>query len=124
MHELLEAHHILIELHPLVHLAFLDIAHDVINRLEADRVKRSGAVALWIQRLESWGEYASVTIAIDEAVQRVAVAANGRIFLDTPFIFQQRRRPDADGAPLSPLAKGLLNVLDFQSHVLHAIAVD
>ena len=37
---------LLVELDPLVHLAFFDVADDVVDRREADRVERARAVAV------------------------------------------------------------------------------
>src|SRR2546421_207605 len=52
----MEAEHVLIELDPLVHLAFLDVADDVVDRLEADGMKGRGAVAFGVHRREAEDE--------------------------------------------------------------------
>ena len=51
--ELVEAEHVLVELDPLVHLAFFDVADDVVDGGEADGLERGGVVAFRIDRLDS-----------------------------------------------------------------------
>jgi hypothetical protein len=53
--ELLEAEHLAVELDPLVHLPFLDVADDVVDGEQADGVIGAGAVAGRVDRLEAPG---------------------------------------------------------------------
>ena len=122
--ELREAEHVLVEPHPLVHLAFLDVADDVVDRLQADRVERARAVAVRVERLVAGGEDAAVAVAVDEAVRRVAVGADGGVLVDAVLVLAA-----ASGGvtPTAPAADGRLvgrrDVVHFEGDVLHAVAV-
>ena len=86
--ELLEAEHLAVELDPLVHLPFFDVADDVVDGRQADRVGRRRAVAFRVERLEARGEHAAIAVAVDEGVRRVAVGLDGRRLEDAELVFQ------------------------------------
>ncbi len=121
--DLLEAHHVLVELHPLVHLAFLDVADDVIDGNQAGSAEGALAVALGIDRLVAGGEHALVVVAVDEGVRGVAVGLDGGVVVDAVLVLDALRRRDGDGAALAGLAPGEVDVVDLERDVLHAIAV-
>ena len=72
-----EAQHVLVEFDPLLHLPFFDVADDVVDRLAGRPGGTCGAVAFGVERLEARSEDAAVAVAVDEAVRRVAVGADG-----------------------------------------------
>ena len=99
--ELLEAEHLAIELDPLIHLAFFDVADDVVDGCEADRVRRCRAVAFRVDGRKARREHAAIAIAIDEAVRRVAVRLDRRCFVNAEFVLESFRianwrRPASD----------------------------
>ena len=66
--------------------------------LQAGRLEGARAVAFRVERLVARREDAAIAVAVDEAVRRVAVGADRGVFVDAVFVFEQRRRRDADGA--------------------------
>ena len=72
--DLLEPQHILVELDPLVHLAKLDVADDMVNRGEASLARPRGVSASMAAK--AWQERPGVVLALDEGVQRLAVGVD------------------------------------------------
>ena len=105
-----------IEADPLVHVAQFDVADDVVHDADAD------ALALDRPRLEA-GHERAVVVALDQAVDRVAIGGDGGA-LDRAVVvvehlrLQQRLAPAAERHMI-----GLLDVGHAQGDVLHAVAV-
>ena len=67
--EILEAHHVLVELDPDVHLPELDVADAVVDVQQSGRLRLIARLAL----LEAGQERAAIVPALDERMDRVAV---------------------------------------------------
>ena len=108
---------VLVELHPALHLAELDVADDVVDAGEdavADDV---------LDRAVARQERAAVAGAVDEAVDRLAVGRDvGHADLAV-VVLERLRRRDALGAAGGGLAVGDVDVGDRQRDDLHAVAV-
>ena len=96
--------HALVVLDPLVHAAELDVADDVVDRLEADasvgdRIARHCDVPGL--------EQARVVAATDEGVNRVAVGGDGGQLDPAELVLEGVRLDDAAGAALHGLPVGL-----------------
>src|SRR5262249_4909350 len=99
VHKLCETHDVFVKMDPLVHFAFFDMADDVVDRLEADGVESSRAIAIRIERLIPRGKDALIAVAIDKGVRGIAVSLDGGVLVNAGFILEQRGRDDADGPP-------------------------
>ena len=113
----------LIKAHPIVHLAFFDVADNVVDRFEANRIEGSRTVAVRIERLVARREDAVIAVAIDEGVSRVAIGLDGSQLVDTGFILQERGRRHGDGAARDGAFKSGRHVIYLQSDVLNTVAV-
>ncbi len=83
-----------------------------------------GTVAFRVERLIARGEDALVAVAVDEAVRRVAIGADGGVFVDAVLVLQRARRRDADRRRAgSARLEGRADVVHFEGDVLHAVAV-
>ena len=110
------AEDVLVELHPRLHRAQLDVADDVVDREQADVARR--AVARRVA-----GAEALVSAAVDERVQRLAVGRDLGEADRAALVGLLPRLADARGAALRGLAVGVLDVRHRQGDHLHAVAV-
>ncbi len=95
----------------------------MIDGRQDDGAESGGTVALGVDRQIAGGEHTTIVIAIDEAMQRIAVGADGRGLVDAEFIFQPLRFAHAGRAPAHGMVISRLDVVHFEGNVLHAVAV-
>src|SRR5579871_2094649 len=116
-----EAHHIFVELDPLVHLAKLDVANHMIYRAETAVARQlcccrfDGAI--------SRQEWAIVVAAFDEAVNGLAVGVDGSALDLAMLIFGDGRLHCALCATRQRIVIRLLRVRHFQCDIFCAVAV-
>src|SRR6185437_6999604 len=118
---LFEAEDILVELDPVVHLAQLDIAYDVVNRRQADATR-----LLPIGRLDwtvAWEKDARVVLALDKAVERLTIGIDGGALHLTIVVLRHGRLNGATRATSQRLLIRLLGIGHRECNILDAIAV-
>ena len=102
------AEDVLVELHPRVHVAELDVADDVVEREQA------GVGRAVLARLVAGEERAGVVLALDEGVQRLAVGGDRRHADGAVLVGLLPRLAHADRAALDGGAVGVGGVGDRQ----------
>ena len=116
--QLAEAHHLVIELDPVIHLAERHVADDVVDGGQA-----GGLRFLVLDGAIGGGEDALIVVAVHEDVQGLAVGVNGRGAEDAEIILLFARRPGGFAAARGGLLPGLLHVVHFEGDDLDAVAV-
>jgi hypothetical protein len=114
---LAHAEDVLVVLHPLVHVAELDVADDVVDPEQA------GVAAGDVARRIAGEERAAVAAAIDEGVQRLAVGRDRGEPDRAVLVAELVRLGHAARAAGGRLAVGVVDVGDAQRDHLHALAV-
>ena len=113
------AEHVLVERHPGVHRAQLDVAHDVVDAeqpaVAAGRRDLAGGVAR--------EERAAVAAPLDEGVVRVAVGGDRGHAHDAVLVLRLPRLAHAARAALQRRAVGMGGVGHGEGDVAHAVAV-
>src|SRR5208337_5518184 len=62
--------------HPVAHLAFLNVGDDVVNGPQADWIERAGAVPIRLERLESRGEDSSIARPVQQRMRCVSIGVD------------------------------------------------
>src|SRR5215831_2132067 len=110
----------LVELHPVVHTAELDVSDDVIEKLQGD----PGRGLAVLDRRPVAGEVgARVVLAVHEGVDDVAVGRDRRELDSSVLVFGPVRLGDALRAALDRLPVGLGGARDAQRDALRGVAV-
>src|SRR5581483_11613204 len=99
--KLRKAHDALVEADPFLHLALFHVGDDVINGDQSGGMEGAWAVAVRLDGLVAGGKDAFVAVAVDKAMSRVAVGANGSELVDAVLVFLAGGRRDADGSARS-----------------------
>ncbi len=120
--ELAEPHHVLVERDPLVELADLDVADDVVDAVERHRREAGG------RGWQAGGDVAGAVVtgvvaAVDEGVLGLAVGADGRQAQRAVLVAEVVRLAHRSGAPGDRRFVGDDGVVDDERQVLGAIAV-
>ena len=118
--ELGEPHRLREELHPSVHLAQLDVGHDVVDGGQSDVAGR------WLgteAHLEPRREHPGVALPFHEPDQGLAVGADGRGPDETVLVAILDRLRRADGAVPLRFREGVSGVGHLQRDHRHAVAV-
>jgi hypothetical protein len=110
----------LVELHPVVHAAELDVADHVIERLQPHA--RVG-IAVFGHRDVAGKVRAGVLAAVDEGVDHVAVGADRGELDAAEVVFEPVRLGDHARAALNRLAVGLGGARHLEADALRCIAV-
>ncbi len=87
VHELTEAQHLMIKINPVIHLAKLHIANDMVNRRE------TCGLGFILNRLIGWSENTFVIIAVNKDMQGFTIRINCRCAINAEIIFFFARRP-------------------------------
>ena len=106
--EQFEAHHVLVELDPLVHGAEFDVADAVVHIFQADGFGRVGVGT----RLVAGQEHAAVVAALHQGVDGIAVGFDGGQHDFAVFIAQGFGREGRFGAALQGGVVGAFGVVD------------
>ena len=118
-----EAHHIAIEIHPGVHGAPADIAHHMIDVLQAHGPRHGIDALAMIYRHEAGQEGAAIVPSLHERVDRIAVNGDGGDAHFALLVAQGLRLAHAPGAAAGGLAVSRFRVVHPKRDVPHAIAV-
>ncbi len=118
-HQLREAHHAGVEVHPLVHLAPAHVAHHVVDELQAHRL----GVVVALPGAVAGQEGAFIVVALHEDVHRLAVGVDAAAHHVTVLILLAHGLHEALRAALGGLLPGLLRIGHPQGDHLHAITV-
>jgi len=71
-----KAHDSAVVVHPVTHLAFLNVGDDVVNGPQADWMERAGAVPIRLERLESRGEDSSIARSVQQRMRCVSIGVD------------------------------------------------
>ena len=115
-----EAEHLVVVVDPLVEVALLDVAHDVVEAGEADLGARGGRE---LRRPEPGGELAGVAAAVEERVHRLAVGADGGVVDGAELVGVDGGRALGQRAAVERGGVRRLGVVDEEADVAHAVPV-
>ncbi len=115
-----EAHHIGVEVDPLIHLVPADVAHHVINMQQADR-SRDG---VGFHRAKTGKERAVVVTALHKCMNCVTVCADARKNCSSMFVFEHMRLGYTLRTAACGFSPGFRRVVDPKRDCTHTITVE
>ncbi len=117
MDQLSKSHHAVVEVHPVIHFAQLNVAHYVVDRRQASAFSRK------IQGFVPRRKWTLIVRPVDKHMQHLTVGVNGCGAEDPIVVARLAWFPYSFRASFCSRAVGLFDVINPERNVLNAVAM-